>query len=96
MRTKLFSRAIFLQAVALATERIQVMCFRPAAVEIDKTCPKCGAKAGASEKVCPKCGATLPAGPAMPGVPGVPGAPGAPKAPGVPGAPAAPKAPGDN
>ncbi|MCI2242470.1 hypothetical protein [Adlercreutzia faecimuris] len=76
------------------------MCFRPAAVEIDKTCPACGAKNGAAETKCKECGADLPAGPAMPGAPGAPGAPaapgapGAPKAPGAPGAPAAPKAPG--
>ena len=48
------------------------MCFRPAAVEIDKTCPKCGAKAQMSDKVCPECGAELPEGPAMPGAPGAP------------------------
>ena len=70
------------------------MCFRPAAVEIEKTCPKCGAKAESSETVCPSCGADLPAGPAMPGAPGVPGAPAAPGVPGAPGAPAAPGMPG--
>lgn len=66
------------------------MCFRPSAVEIEKTCPKCGAKAQPSDTICSECGAGLPAGPA---IPGMPGAPGAPKAPGAPGAP---KAPGAN
>jgi len=33
------------------------MCFRPAAVEIDKTCPQCGAKNGAAETKCKECGA---------------------------------------
>ena len=79
-----------------AREKGNNMCFRPAAVEIDKTCTECGAKAPASETVCPECGAELPAGPAMPAAPGMPGAPGAPAAPGRPGAPAAPKAPGQN
>lgn len=67
------------------------MCFRPAGVDMDKKCSKCGASAKFSDTVCPACGADLPAGA---GVPGAPGAPGAPKAPGAPGAPGAPKAPG--
>lgn len=75
------------------------MCFRPAAVEIDRTCPKCGAKAGPSETACLQCGADLPSSSAIPGVPGVhgaPGAPGVPAAPGAPGAPGMPKAPSVN
>ena len=78
------------------------MCFRPAAIEVDKTCPKCGAKNGPMDTTCKECGADLPSGPSAPGAPGAPGAPkapgapGAPAAPGAPGAPAAPKAPGQN
>ncbi len=69
------------------------MCFRPAAIEMDKTCPQCGAKCGATSTTCPQCGAELPAAPAMPGIPGAPGAPGMPAAPGAPGAPSRPGAP---
>ena len=58
------------------------MCFRPAAVSMDKTCPQCGAELPASALPAPNVGA--------PGAPGVPSAPGSPKAPG------APKAPGSN
>lgn len=65
------------------------MCFRPAAMEINKTCSKCGATAGIADSVCPECGEPLSSGPAMPGAPG---APGAPKAPGAPGAPKPPSA----
>lgn len=73
------------------------MCFRPAAVELNKKCPQCGKSCEPTDTVCPDCGAELPSGPAMPGMPGAPGtpgAPGAPKAPGAPAAPGAPKAPG--
>ncbi len=71
------------------------MCFRPAAVEIKKTCPACGEESDSAAEVCARCGATLPASvfgaPGAPGSPGVPGAPGKP----VPAAPpGAPKAPG--
>ena len=78
------------------------MCFRPAAVEMNKVCPECGEKNGPTDTVCKACGAELfpglaaPGKPSMPGAPkppGVPGAPSAPAAPGVPSAPAAPKAP---
>ena len=73
------------------------MCFRPAAVEIDKTCPECGEKNPPDAVSCKACGAELPAGAPLPGVPaapGAPGAPGAPAAPGAPGVPSAPAAPG--
>lgn len=72
------------------------MCFRPAAVELKKTCPECGAENDSTATACSECGASLPDSP-FGAAPGAPGAPGAPKAPGVPGAPAAPgvpKAPG--
>lgn len=65
------------------------MCFRPASVEIGKTCPKCGTKTKPIDKVCLECGFELSVGPTMPGAPGVPGAP---KAPGIPEVPKAPGA----
>ena len=76
------------------------MCFRPAAVSMDKTCPQCGATCPAADATCSECGAgELPAS-ALPvpnvGAPGAPGAPGVPSAPGSPKAPGAPKAPGSN
>ena len=55
------------------------MCFRPAAIEMDKTCPACGAKNGPADTACKECGASLPSAPAMPGAPGAPAAPGVPK-----------------
>ena len=76
------------------------MCFRPAAISMEKTCPECGATNDFSNEVCDQCGATLPSAPpiaGMPGAPGVPGAPAAPSAPGAPGAPGAlvrPEGPG--
>ena len=78
------------------------MCFRPAAIEIDRPCPACGAKCGMDDKACPECGAELPEeespyfvpGSSAVGMPGVPGVPGVPAAPGAPGAPKAPGAPG--
>ena len=81
------------------------MCFRPAAIELDRHCPACNATGGADDKACPECGAELPEeaspyfvpgadGAGMPAAPGAPGAPGAPKTPGAPGMPAAPGAPG--
>ena len=90
------------------TKGVVRMCFRPAAIEIDRPCPACGAKCGMDDKACPECGAELPeeespyfvpgssaAGmPGVPGVPAAPGAPGAPNAPGAPGAPGVPAAPG--
>ena len=71
------------------------MCFRPAAVEIERSCPECGGKCPADATACPACGAELPeASPyAVPGA-GAPAAPGAPGAPAAPGMPPAPKAPG--
>lgn len=76
-----------------------VMCFRPAAVEIKKTCSECGAENEPTASTCEQCGAELPASafppaPGAPGAPSVPGKPGAPSAPGVPGMSSAPKAPG--
>lgn len=71
------------------------MCFRPSTVEIDKTCPKCGAKNGPADTMCKERGADLSAGTGAPGVPGAVGAPGAPAAPGTLVPPGAPfKAPG--
>lgn len=81
------------------------MCFRPAAVSTDKTCPQCGRKCAPEDTVCPDCNAELPesalplpnvGAPGAPAAPGVPGAPAAPGAPGAPAAPGAPKAPGAN
>ena len=69
------------------------MCFRPAAVSLNKTCPECGFEADQFDTTCPQCGASLPAADA-PGVPGAPGAPGASAAPGAPAAPGRPAAPG--
>ena len=74
------------------TKGVVRMCFRPAAIEIDRSCPACGAKCGMDDKACPECGAELPeeespyfvpgsSAAGMPGVPGVPAAPGAPGAP---------------
>lgn len=78
------------------------MCFRPAAVELKKNCPKCGTENDQSAEVCSQCGEALPASPFAGAVPGAPGTPaGAPAAPGTPagapaapGTPSAPKAPG--
>ena len=75
------------------------MCFRPAAVEIKKTGPECGAENEPTASTCEQCGAELPASafppaPGAPGAPSVPGKPGAPSAPGVPVMSSAPKAPG--
>ncbi|NBI31484.1 zinc ribbon domain-containing protein [Enterorhabdus sp. P55] len=70
------------------------MCFRPAAVDAERTCPHCGEKVGSADSVCASCGAELPKGSMAPGAPGVPGAPGIPAAPGAPKVPGAPKAPG--
>lgn len=51
------------------------MCFRPAAVGSDVTCPECGANCGMFDSVCPECGADLPSnGGGAPGMPGMPGA----------------------
>ncbi|WP_367316808.1 zinc-ribbon domain-containing protein [Gordonibacter sp. RACS_AR49] len=72
------------------------MCFRPAAVTLDKTCPKCGETNDPSAQVCSACGANLPITQAFPGAPGASGAPGVPGAfgtAGKPGAPAAPNSP---
>ena len=70
------------------------MCFRPAAVSTDKTCPSCKATCQPTETVCPQCGAELPASTLpIPNV-GTPGAPGAPDTSMAPGIPQAPKAPG--
>ena len=35
------------------------MCFRPAAVEIKKTCPECGAENEPTASTCEQCGAEL-------------------------------------
>ncbi len=70
------------------------MCFRPAEISMEKTCPECGAQNSMDKEECVKCGAKLPSAPKMPGMPGAPGAPGTPGAPSAPGAPAAPSAPG--
>ena len=64
------------------------MCFRPAAVEIKKTCPECGAENEPTASTCEQCGAELPAS----AFPPAPGAPGAPSVPGKPGAPGTPEA----
>lgn len=64
------------------------MCFRPAEISMEKTCPECGATNDFNNEVCDECGATLPSAPPMGAAPGAPGAPAA------PGAPGAPKAPG--
>jgi hypothetical protein len=79
------------------------MCFRPASVTMDLTCPQCGAKNPPTATACVQCKATaeeLAAGtPAMPALPGAPGAPpppgasGMPKPPGAPGVPKAPQGP---
>ena len=65
------------------------MCFRPAAVDAERTCPHCGEKVGSADSVCASCGAELPKGSMAPGAPGVPGAPGIPAAPGAPKVPGA-------
>ena len=71
------------------------MCFRPAAISMEKTCPECGAVNDFVNEECDQCGAKLPSAPPIGGAPGAPaGAPGAPSAPGAPGAPSAPSAPG--
>ena len=78
------------------------MCFRPAAIEIDRPCPACGAKCGVDDKACPECGAELPeeespyfvpgsSAAGMPGVPGVPGVPAGDLAPREPPRPLAPR-----
>ena len=69
------------------------MCFRPAAIEAEKTCPACGAVSEPGLKTCAQCGAELPDAPAF-FLPGNDNAPGRPKPPGAPGAPGMPKAPG--
>jgi rubredoxin len=79
------------------------MCFRPAGINIEMECPKCGTKVPGDAKVCPNCGATeedfkdamggMPPMPGAPGMPAPPGAPGMPKPPGPPGVPAAPRPP---
>ncbi|MDR2197518.1 MAG: zinc-ribbon domain-containing protein [Coriobacteriales bacterium] len=82
------------------------MCFRPAAITTEITCPKCGHKNPPTATVCENCGATaeeimasmgsapgMPAPPGAPGMPAPPGAPGVPRPPGAPGAPGVPKAP---
>lgn len=72
------------------------MCFRPAAVTSDKTCPKCGTVNDPSAEMCSACGANLPITQTFPGAPGAPGAPEVPGASGnagTPGAPVAPKSP---
>ena len=80
------------------------MCFRPASLVLNKTCPECGEVSDATVPECPKCGHDLVSvEPDMPD-PNAPGVPGAevfdpsdigkpPTAPKAPGAPAAPKAP---
>jgi hypothetical protein len=83
------------------------MCFRPAAIGVDITCPKCGAKNPPTATKCSSCGASeeelraamagapgMPAPPGAPGMPPPPGAPGMPKPPGAPGMPKAPGMPG--
>lgn len=70
------------------------MCFRPAAVSMSVTCPKCGAECALDAKSCSACGADLPDAPSVPGAPGAPGAPSMPGMPAAPGAPAKPSAPG--
>ena len=63
------------------------MCFRPSAVDMKRTCPKCNEDCSMSDVVCNHCGENLPKGPGMPGAPGapsMPSAPGSPKAPGTP------------
>ncbi|WP_423785166.1 zinc-ribbon domain-containing protein [Gordonibacter pamelaeae] len=72
------------------------MCFRPAAVTLDKTCPKCGETNDPSAEICSACGANLPITQAFPGASGASGAPEVPGAfgnAGKPGAPAAPNSP---
>ncbi len=51
------------------------MCFRPAAISMEKTCSECGAINDFSNEVCDQCGATLPSAPPIAGMPGAPGAP---------------------
>ena len=82
------------------------MCFRPAAVDTGKKCPKCGAENDFLVEACKECGEKFPAAPkftappgamsapGQPGMPAAPGAPGMPSAPRPPGAPSAPKSPG--
>lgn len=69
------------------------MCFRPAAISMEKTCPECGATNDFVNEVCDQCGAKLPSAPPIGGTPGAAGAPGAPGAPAAPAAPGAPKPP---
>ena len=81
------------------------MCFRPANLVLNKTCPECGEVSDATVTECPACvHDLLSVEPDMPD-PNAPGVPGAevfdpsdigkpPTAPKAPGAPAAPKAPG--
>ena len=78
------------------------MCFRPAEVSLDQTCPKCGEVNDMFATECASCGEPLagiagggvPGSPSMPGAPGVPSMPSAPGIPGAPGVPGAPTAPG--
>ncbi len=85
------------------------MCFRPANLVLNKTCPECGNVQDASIEECEKCGYDMidvemdMPDPDAVGVPGgqvidpsdigKPVAPSAPSAPSAPGAPAAPSAP---
>lgn len=83
------------------------MCFRPANLVLNKTCPECGAVSDATAMACPSCGHDLSnVEPDMPdaNAPGMPGAavvdpsdigkpPAAPGAPKPPAAPGAPKPP---
>ena len=77
------------------------MCFRPAEVSLDQTCPKCGEVNDMFATECSSCGEPLagiaggaPEKSSMPGAPGAPVAPGAAMAPGIPAAPGVPTAPG--
>lgn len=74
------------------------MCFRPAEVSLDQTCPKCGEVNDMFATECSSCGEPL-AGiaggaPGNSSIPGAPVAPGAAMAPGIPAAPGVPTAPG--
>ena len=82
------------EAIPIKKEGRHVL--RPAAVTLDKTCPKCGETNDPSAEVCSACGANLPTTQAFPGASGASGAPEVPGAfgnAGKPGAPAAPNRP---
>lgn len=67
------------------------MCFRPASLDLSRSCEKCGASCSPIDQVCPECGAELP--PRQPGAskPGASSdAPEAPASPAVP-APSVPE-----